>query len=185
MHSKNLGRSPHRMPGILAAISLLLIIFGAAYSVPAQSTASSETAQELHVSDIIKLPGRVLGEGANNRVTGKYRVASYRIEEVALPRPVEVEIGGQKMAATRAFRVSVTGGPFAVRALPPVIWINDTAVGYGVESEDLDAITAVTFDPALLTEGATIYLSYGDKTEKADRVAVPETVKLDGAKGGK
>jgi hypothetical protein len=71
-----------------------------------------------------------------------------------------------------------------VRALPPVIWIDDTAVGYGVENEDLNTITVVTFDPSLLREGATIFLSYGDKEDKTDRVAVPEKLKLDGPKGG-
>jgi hypothetical protein len=68
--------------------------------------------------------------------------------------------------------------------MPPVIWIDDVAVGYGVESEDLDAITAVTFDESLVREGATLYVSYGDKEKKEDRTALPEKLKLNANKGG-
>lgn len=183
MLSNNLVCGPHRMKSILLAASLLLMIFGGAAVAQAQNSAS-QTGQELKVSDLLNLPGRILGEGVNNRAAGKFKVASFRIEEVDLPSSVEVEVGGQRIQASRAFRVKVTGGPFPVRAMPPVIWIDDTAVGYGVENEDLNTITVVTFDPSLLREGATIFLSYGDKEDKTDRVAVPEKLKLDGPKGG-
>ena len=181
MNLKNLVCGPRRMLGILMAASFLLIIIGSASIASAQS--SSQTNQELTVSDLLKLPGKTLGEGVNNRAIGKYKVASFRVEEVALPHTMEVEIRGQKMQASRAFRLNVTGGPFPVRALPPVVWIDDTPVGYGVENEDLNTITVVTFDSSLLREGATIYLSYGDKEDKTDRVALPEKLTLNGPKG--
>ena len=185
MHLKNLARGPRRMLSILTAASFLLIIIGSASVASAQESAPAQTEQELSMSDLLKLPGKILGEGINTKATGKFKAATYRVEEIALPRMMEVEIRGQKMQASRAFRLNVTGGPFPVRALPPVVWIDDTPIGYGVESEDLDAITVVTFDPSLLSEGATIYLSYGDKKDKSDRVALPEKLKLDGPKGGK
>lgn len=172
------------MSGILMAAGFLLIIIGSAPLASAQTAAAAaQTDQELSVSDLLKLPGKTLGEGVNTRATGKYRVANYRVEEVALPRTMEVEIHGQKVQASRAFRLHVTGGPFPVRALPPVIWIDDTPIGYGVENEDLNTITAITFDSSLLREGATIYLSYGGKEDKSDRAALPEKLKLDGPKG--
>lgn len=185
MHLKNLACGPRRMLSMLTAASFLLIIIGGASVAAAQTSAPSQTEQELTMSDLLKLPGKILGEGINTKATGKFKAATYRVEEITLPRMMEVEIRGQKMQASRAFRLNVTGGPFPVRALPPVVWIDDTPVGYGVESEDLDAITVVTFDPSLLSEGATIYLSYGDKKDKSDRVALPEKLKLDGPKGGK
>lgn len=185
MHLKNFACGPRRMLSILTAASLLLIIIGSASVASAQtSAAASQTEQELTVSDLLELPGKILGEGVNTKATGKYKAASYRVEEIALPRMMEVEIRGQKMQASRAFRLNVTGGPFPVRALPPVVWIDDTPVGYGVENEDLNTITVITFDSALLSEGATIYLSYGDKKDKSDRIALPEKLKLDGPKGG-
>lgn len=167
------------------AQGLLLILFGNAFLSRAQEPQANALNQELTVTDLLTLPGTVLGEGVNKRAVGKFKVAGYRVEEVALPRPQEVEIRGEKVQASKAFRVTLIGGPFPVRAKPPVIWIDDVAVGYGVENEDLTEITVVTYDPALLREAATLYLSYGDEKNRAERVAVPEKLTLAGAKGGR
>jgi hypothetical protein len=136
------------------------------------------------MSDLLKMPGKVIAESDSPRATGKFKVKNYRVEELTLPATVEVEVGDKRVKVSRAFRVTVTGGPFPVRALPAVVWIDDVAVGYGVESEDLDAITAVTFDESLVREGATLYVSYGDKEKKEDRTALPEKLKLNANKGG-
>ena len=169
---------------LLVAVGLLLTIVGGAAVASAQKAGDSSNEREFTMTELLKLPGKILGEGINTKAVGKYKVASYRVEEVELPRPVEVEIHGQKVQTARAFRLTLTGGPFAVRALPPVVWIDETPVGYGVESEDLDAITVVTFDSTLLNEGATLYVSYGDKEDKTNRAALPEKLKLAGPKGG-
>ena len=164
---------------VLAAACLLLV--GAA-AASAQGPPAGDPDQEFTVTDLLKLPGRVVGKGSNSAPRGLLKLRSYRVEEVALPRVTEIELRGQRVSVTKAFRVTVTGGPFAVRALPPVVWIGDTAVGYGVESEDLDEITAVTYDESLLRDGAVVYLSYGDKENKEGRTALPERLRLD-AKG--
>ena len=155
-----------------------------AQDAPAAATDTPQANQELTVTDILKLPGRVLGEGRNTRATGQHKVKTYRVEEVTLPRMTEVKIKGETRSVGRAFRLTLTGGPFPVRAMPPVIWVDDTAVGYGVENEELTEITAVTYDDSLLAEGATLYLSYGDKNNKEDRTALPEKLSLGGPKGG-
>ena len=184
MNLENYFYSSRRWRSVLMVAGLLLVLIGGASFATAQKADDSHNDQEFTMTELLKLPGEILGEGANTKAVGKYKVASYRVEKVALPRTMGVEVRGQKIQATHAFRLTLTGGPFAVRALPPVIWIDDTPIGYGVESEDLDAITAITFDPTLLNEGATLYLSYGDKEEKAHRVALPEKLKLAGPKGG-
>lgn len=184
MSLENYFYSSRPWRSLMTATGLLLILIGSATFAAAQKVGDSQNEREFTMTELLKLPGKILGEGTNTKAIGKYKVASYRIEEVALPRTVEVEVRGQKVQATRAFRVTLVGGPFAVRALPPVIWIDETPIGYGVESEDLDAVTAVTFDPTLLEEGATLYLSYGDKEDKTTRVALPEKLKLAGPKGG-
>lgn len=174
---------------ILLTTSFLFLFSVCATSSFAQDTpaAAPDTPanQELTVTDILRLPGRVLGEGQNTRAVGQHKLKSYRVEEVTLPQMKEVKIKGETRSVGRAFRLTVKGGPFPVRAMPPVIWVDDTAIGYGVESEELDEITVITYDEAALVEGATIYLSYGDKKNKEDRSALPEKLKLDGgAKGG-
>ncbi len=78
---------------------------------------------------------------------------SYRVEELSLPRAMKVELRGQKVEVDKAWRVTVTGGPFEVRTSPAVIWIDDDILGYGAESEELTEISVITFDRALLREG--------------------------------
>ncbi len=177
---------PARRPATwLATLSLLLLVLtGTAQTRAQDSAAADDNAQEPKMSDLLKMPGKVVAESDSPTAAGKFRVRNYRVEELTLPAPVEVSVGGRRVETSRAFRVTVTGGPFPVRALPPVLWIDDTAVGFGVESEDLDSITAVTFDASLLREGATLYLSYGDKENKADRTALPEKLKLGANRGG-
>jgi hypothetical protein len=167
-----------------------LFLFSACASLTAfaqDATASDTPAnQEVTVTDILKLQGRVLGEGTNTRAVGHHKLKSYRVEEVTLPRMQEVKIKGETRSVGRAFRLTIKGESFPVRAMPAVIWVDDTAIGYGIENEDLTEITVITYDEAALAEGATIYLSYGDKTNKEDRAALPEKLTLNGAaKGGK
>ena len=177
---------PARRPakGILVTLSLLVLVLTGAAQVRAQDAAAADNAQEPKMSDLLKMPGKVIAESDAPSAAGRLKVKNYRVEELTLPAPVEVEVGGKRVEVSRAFRVTVTGGPFPVRALPAVVWIDDVAVGYGVESEDLDAVTAVTFDASLLRDGATLYVSYGDKENKEDRTALPEKLKLGTNKGG-
>ena len=191
MHHVNGARRLRGWRSILSATSFLFLLSALAPSAFGQDAPAApapadtpQANQELSVTDILKLPGRVLGEGQNARAVGQRKVKSYRVEEVTLPQMTEVEIKGEKRTVGRAFRVTVTGGPFPVRAMPPVIWVDDTAVGFGVENEELTEITAITYDDSLLVEGATLYLSYGDKKDKEDRTALPEKLTLGGPKGG-
>jgi hypothetical protein len=178
MERNTRSRCP-RAARILAVACLLLLSAGATF---AQDAGAQAADQEFTVTDLLKLPGKVVGKGANTTPHGLFKLRSYRVEEVTLPHITNVELHGQRAAVTKAFRVTITGGPFAVRALPPVVWVDDVALGYGIESEDLDAITVVTYDEAALKDGATLYLSYGDKENKHDRAELPEKLKL-GAKG--
>jgi hypothetical protein len=179
-------RPPARRPARvwLATLSLLMLVTAGALQARAQDAAGAQDTQEPKMSDLLKLPGKVIAESNAAAPAGKLKVKNYRVEELTLPAPVSVEVGGKRVEVSRAFRVTVTGGPFPVRAMPAVVWIDDVAVGYGVESEDLDAITAVTFDASLLREGATLYVSYGDKENKQARTALPEKLKLGAKKGG-
>ena len=63
------------------------------------------------------------------------------------------------------------GGPFPVRALPAVIWIDDQIVGNGIENETLSQITAITFDSSLVREGGVVSLSYGEDKERREKIS--------------
>ena len=185
----NTARRRHGWKSILLTTSFLFLFSACGSLAFAQDTPAStpdpDTAsnQEVTVTDILKLQGRVLGEGRNARAVGQHKVASYRVEEVTLPRMQDVKIKGETRSVGKAFRLTIKGGPFPVRAMPPVIWLDETAIGYGIENEDLNEITVITYDESTLKEGSTIYLSYGDKQNKEDRTALPEKLKLNGAKG--
>jgi hypothetical protein len=166
-------------------LGTLLLMIGSASSLALAQNNSSSVDQGLKMSDLLKFPGKVIAEGANTRPTGKFRVAKYRIEEVALPRATDVKINERIVSVNKAYRVTIIGGPFEVRAMPAVVWVGDTPIGYGVENEDLTEITAVTFDESVLVEGASLFLSYGDKKSREDRAELPERLKLDSAKGGR
>ena len=157
------------------AIGLLLLLAGGPRAL-AQQTDGPANQEGLTMTDLLKLPGRLLGEGRNTRPAGQFKLLSYRVEELALPRAVKVEVRGQEVETDRAWRLTVTGGPFPVRDLPAVVWVNDQIVGYGVENERLSAITAITFDLSLLRQGATVSLSYGE--DEQGRVKLPEKLSL-------
>jgi hypothetical protein len=175
---------PARRDGRAVVVALALLLLLLAGGSRAQAQDAPDANQEPKMSDLLKLPGKVIAESNAPVAVGKFKVKNYRVEELTLPAPAQAEVGGKRVEVSRAFRVTLTGGPFPVRALPAVVWVDDVAVGFGVESEDLDAITAVTFDESLLREGATLYLSYGDKENKKDRTALPEKLKLGANKGG-
>lgn len=176
----------YRWRNVRLAFGLLLVVLGGQTFASAQENPAPTSRQELTVSDLLKFPGVVIGEGSNTKAVGAHKVAKFRVEQVALPQTTEVEIGDRKVEVDHAFRLTIVGGPFPVRALPPVVWVDDVAVGFGVENEDLTEITVVTFDRALLKEGARLYLSYGDKENKKDRTELPEKLTLTGgAKGGR
>jgi hypothetical protein len=115
--------------------------------------------------ELLQLPGRLISETNTTRPSSDLRLTGYRVEEVRLPRNLTVEVRGQKVVVDKAWRVSVQGGPFPVRALPAVIWIDDQIVGNGIENETLSQITAITFDSSLIREGGVVSVSYGEDKE--------------------
>jgi hypothetical protein len=126
--------------------------------------------------ELLKVPGKLISEAKSARPTGDLRLTGYRIEELQLPRNLTVELRGQQVVVDKAWRVTVQGGPFPVRALPAVIWIDDQMVGNGIENETLSQITAITFDSSLIHEGGTVSLSYGENKE--DRVKLSQKLQL-------
>ncbi len=184
MHTEKNPPARRHTRAILVTLSLLLLVLTGTLRARAQEAAAPDAAQEPKMSDLLKMPGKVIAESNSAAAAGRLKVRNYRVEELTLPSAVSVKVGDKVVQTSRAFRVTVTGGPFPVRAMPAVIWLDDAAVGYGVESEDLDAITAVTFDESLIRDGATVYLSYGDKENRDDRTPLPAKLALGANKGG-
>jgi len=132
--------------------------------------------KELPVRELLSAPGKLVSEAKSARPTTELKLTGYRVEEIKLPRQLNVEVRGQQVAVDKAWRVSLQGGPFPVRALPAVIWIDDQIAGYGIENETLSQITAITFDSSLIREGGVVSISYGE--DKEGRVRISQRLHL-------
>lgn len=153
----------HRSVAI--AIVVLLLLVANDSRIFSQHTANPASNKELPLTQVMKLPGKLVSEVKAARPIGDLKLTGYRVEEVRLPQNIPVELKGQQVVVDRAWRVTVNGGPFPVRALPAVIWIDDEIVGNGIENETLSQITAITFDSSLIREGGVVSLSYGEHKE--------------------
>jgi len=158
------------------AIIIFPLLLAADSEAIAQSNARAATSKELPLSELLKLPGTLVSEAKPARPTSDLKLTGYRVEELQLPRSLTVELRGQQVAVDRAWRVTVQGGPFPVRALPAVIWIDDQIVGNGIENESLSQVTAVTFDSSLIHQGGVVSISYGE--DKAARIRLSQGIQL-------
>lgn len=162
-------RSLHRCLAITLIVLPLLFSGGSA-------ALSQRNNKELPMKEMLSLPGKLVSEAKAARPTNELKLTGYRVEEVRLPRNQSVELRGQQVNVDKAWRVTVHGGPFPVRAMPAVIWIDDEIVGIGIENDTLSQVTAVTFDSALIHEGGVVSVSYGE--DKATRVKIPQRLQL-------
>jgi hypothetical protein len=159
---------------VAIAIVALTLLVASGLSVFSQRNPAAN--KELPLKQLLQLPGKVVSEAKSARPNGDLRLTGYRIEEVNLPQNQNVEIRGQQVAVNRAWRVTVQGGPFPVRALPAVVWIDDQIVGNGIENETLSQVTAITFDESLIREGGVVSISYGE--DKESRRKFPQGLQL-------
>ena len=158
------------------AITLLVAPLLFANGMVAFAQQNPATNKELPMRELLTLPGKIVSEAKSARPTNELKLTGYRVEELQLPRGLTVELHGQQAVVNRAWRVTVNGGPFAVRAMPAVIWIDDQIVGIGIENQTLSQITAITFDSSLIREGGVVSVSYGE--DKETRVSVPQRLQL-------
>ena len=143
----------------------LLVMFATSHSL-AQGT-------HMKYADLFDLKGKVVAKGGNTNAVGPYGLKTYRIEELTLPPGTTVDVNGTVVRANTAWRSVVLGNAFPVRALPPIISIDSTALPPGQDSANLQEIAAITFDRALIHDNALLAVSYG-----AERNELPERVKL-------
>lgn len=158
----------------IAMVLLPVLLASGSVALAQQNKNTANTG--LPMRELVKLPGKLLSEAKTAKQSGELKLTGYRVEEVQLPRNISAEVRGQQVVVNRAWRVTITGGPFPVRAMPAVIWIDDQIVGYGIENETLSQITAITLDDSLLREGGAVSLSYGENKET--RVQLPQRIQL-------
>ncbi len=87
--------------------------------------------------------------------------ADVKVESVALAAPATVEVGGVSRQVTSVYRVTVSAGPYLMRDMPAILSVDGTPLGVAAESVDLASLVLFTYDDLVVTDGATIALSYG------------------------
>ena len=142
----------------MRSAGLTRLVFASAIVFLAASAGFGQTV--LTLEDLLNMPGTTIAKGSNTSATGQFGIKSYHIEELTLTAPVVID--GQTINAPKAWRVSITGGPFVVRSQAAVITVGGTDLPTAIESKDLSEVAAITFDSSMLVNGATISLSYGD-----------------------
>ena len=84
-----------------------------------------------------------------------------RIESVALAAPTTVEIHGLDREVVSVYRVTISAGPYVVRNMPAILAVDGVPLGVAIESVDLGSLVLYSHDDVVVTDGATITLSYG------------------------
>ena len=123
--------------------------------------------------ELFQLKGKVIARGTSTNPVGPYGVKTYRIEELTLAPGTSIDVNGTIVQASTAWRVTIVGTSFQARDLPPIVSIDSTNLLPAQESANLQEISAITLTGALIRDGATIVLSYGE-----ERTQLPERLKL-------
>lgn len=134
------------------------------------------------LADLYQRPGIVVIRGYNDDPVGALKLKTYRVEELVFSQTITVGIDGNRVVygsndqiqINKLWRVVISGGPFHLRASPPVIWIDTTQLGVAQESENLSEISVIVYDYSLLKDGATLSVTYGNYYDTPERVELPE-----------
>src|SRR3972149_922021 len=78
--------------------------------------------------DLYSLTGEVIAEAKFAEPATSYEVSSYKIDELALPHPMSIAINAEPADVSKAWRITITGGPFPVRSLGYYIWVDDASL---------------------------------------------------------
>jgi hypothetical protein len=141
----------HNSPiGVLALTCLLIAAFDSHIGGPADAALS--TPQEGRLTSPQVVQGKVIAQGNNKSPAGVHKLLTYKLEEVDLPAPVELETRLKKERFTTALRLTIYSesiqGAYAIWlddvSLPNVFGLGPTAIG------------TLIYDRSILKDGAVI-----------------------------
>jgi len=138
----------------------------------AQQTVATPSDSVILTSELLfKSPAKLLFAGNNIVPTGKLKVKTYRLEEVKLPKSLELNTGTGKETVESAIRLIVTGEAFQPGTY--TIWIGDESLTDVMVSQT--ELVTVVFDRSPLEDGATISVSYETLGDHS-RTVLPESL---------
>lgn len=153
----------------MRTIRLLAVLLTLAFNL--HSAVGQSDQQELTKNDPHLSIGRLVAKGENKTALGQARLLSYQLEEVDLPKPMELEIRGKTHHLTTVLRLTITSESISGAH---TIWIDDAALPrvFGLGAH---AIGTFIYDRSILRDGAEISVS-----DSREFVTLPERLKLPG-----
>jgi hypothetical protein len=163
MFTEKTVKPPRRWNIGAVIMSLLLLMIGAMPVVRAEEpqTTSQDTQVRRKFELYTRTKGKTIAEGRNTNASEQVPVERYTVEELKLDEPLEVEIRGEKTEVYQAYRITVFGGPFVMRAMPLLLMIDDKTTLVGLLGPKPDKATFILYDGSLLRDGATLAVGYG------------------------
>ena len=129
--------------------------------------------QEISMTQLILKPGKLITEGHNKTPLTSKRLLTYRLEEVPLSKPLQLQIRGRKEIVRSTLRITITS---ELIQGSHIIWVDDAALG-AVELGG-KGMAAIIYDRSILRDGAVIAVSNhngGDLYYLPERLELPES----------
>ena len=130
--------------------------------------------KEPAMKNLRRAPGKLIAEGHNTVRVGPDELLTYRLEEVELPQPMDLEIHGLKERLNTVMRLTITS---AKAVDGNRIWINDVVLP-AVWEVDVNSLATLIYDRSILTDGAVISVGRGSSTyDLPERLKLPDNFK--------
>ncbi len=151
----------------MRTIRILVIVLIIAFEV--NLVIGQTGSQELKINDPLLATGKLVTKGESRTPVGHDKLLTYKLEEVALSTPIELEIRGKKQRLTTVLRLTISSESIQGAH---TIWIDDAALPrvFGLGA---NAIGVLIYDRSILREGAEISISNGKNF-----VTLPERLRL-------
>jgi hypothetical protein len=101
-------------------------------------------------ASLAEKPGTLVAQGAD-----------LVVESVPLAAPITVDVDGVSREVSSVYRVTISAGPYVMRDMPAIISVDGKPIGVAAESTDLARLVLFGYDDVIVTDGATVALSYG------------------------
>ncbi len=163
-----------------AANNLARMVFGlavAVLSIPmTEAQEPRESSGGLPTTNPQLAPGKMIAAGRSTIPIGPKQLLTYILEEVPLPKPIQLEIRGKKQQFETALRLTITSKSIQGAH---VIWIDDASLP-GVFGLGETRIATFVYDRTVLKDGSIISVSNYNGSELfslPERLKLPESFK--------
>jgi hypothetical protein len=152
---------------IFLVTGLLVAVADSSTAIP--SYPASSVPQETRSTSPQVVQGKLIAKGDNKNPAGPHKLLTYKLEEVDLPAPIELNVRQRKERFTTALRLTISSeaiqGAYA-------IWLDDFSLP-GVFGLGPKAIGTLIYDRSILRDGAVISVQDGQGLS-----SLPDLLKL-------